>query len=1250
MASYTTGKELYEKMLALQEKTSENIAATKQVLKPRLEAQGLTLTEGNNYSSIINDMKKMITVERNIENGKLDQMTFVENGLFNTSILPSNAVMLSKNRIIFVEEGLLYIMDFDTTSMLTTYKKIYKIDVIWDLCKGTSVNLLYDDFNHNVFIYPTYGDKIVAIHGEGIYTTGEIVYNTIDLIDRTNIIGLSYIYMEVAFITGDNRYCRIYDFDNTVNYSLDDPNIDNIAIPFTPTNICDGGFNYVSSNEGSVYRYSPEAKKFTFISDILNEHRESVHTIKKERKPENYPPILAFVKNNKRVSILTHNAVYTSYSDNILDIDNPLTACEIPYEMVSGRMSVNRRDSESKTYVLGFDNSMNAVAFTFTNEHNPIDIVELGNGDDKPGYAIFNCCDEAGVMIQVYETILKASDYYTADEIAANGYKDFPYTSITMKVGMYEGDNYQFTQEFIPLFVPEKIVAEKETTVITSVSPSSPLFNIAVTNDHLHWYIVNIPDEIAINVQDIASGENTFVMVGLFSDHILVSNYGYEWRAVTLPKELSFVSVTYSPYYKKFYAMTNDGTGFIEYNPSNDEIIYVNIGNGSAIYDVMPTKIISCSHKLYLTFRGSHKNYVYETCNSPFDTTPLGHGIQMKNMIISNEYDSYYGKNVMVRDIVEIGDDIFTVLEIDEPWDSSSSIEYTKKLITGMIIHNAKYDIDLTQLSNSIDRATDRIVFPLDPDEDISLTMYLNHLVINHPSNKGYINANNVLPITYGEIHSGKYYAILANAKSSASSEGYLHIIQNHVNSFTRYSYIVTTDSWYDPTVTAADLDYGKNAFRVKEYGLEMVSSEVDKNGNIDVYPAILSNIKNETGSSIIYTDRFYMVTKGKYLYMSDDGMNWSFRQMPKAGDWRDIVYNGSMYVAVNYIDMENAEIWYTNNLYKWTRAELPVMLGWSELTICNGVFRAVAGYLANNNIIIKSEDGINWTSVSLGEPLNTIRVVDTKDIDEDAYWSFNTISGSASFNRNTISGSFIEYDAWKDKPVYAISGTINGQNVVLFGDGTIGFKSLNNGSTIRVIAGYLKNKPKYLRSCKDGYGRYFYFFYNLNENYLYMSIVNDDNDSLLNLVKIDLPVAIDRDCTGLFCYQNGKIIIATSQPIIIDLADTYPDIIESSFNVMSGETYRVTLPFTPDHVFLFGAKSYNTDNRFIIGEIHKSNEFSIDGSGHNAMKFFNNTLETIAYRSDISDKIIENGFVFTNNTLNDRHINYIAIKEDHYK
>lgn len=1250
MASYTTGKELYEKLLALQEKTSENITAAKQALQPRLEAQGLTLTEGNNYSSIINDMKKMITVERNIENGKLDEMTFVENGLFNTSILPSNAVMISKNRIIFIEEGLLYIMDFDTTSMLTTYKKIYKIDPIWNLCNGTTVNLLYDDYNHNVFIYPTYGDKIISIHGEGIYTTGEISYNTIDLIDKTNILGLGYIYMEVAFITGDNRYCRIYDYDNTVDYTLDDPNIDNIPTPFTPTKLCDGGFNYVASNEGSVYRYSSEAKKFTYYTDIYNEKDSAKHTINRETNPELYPPVLAFAKNHKRVNLLTHNKIFTTYSDNILDFENPMTAIDIPYEMISGEMTVNRVDSSSKTMIFGFDKELNMVAFTFTNEADPVEVVELGNDETKPAYILFNCCNEAGVMIQVYETILKASDYYTSAEITTNEYKDFPYTSITMKIGLYEGDDYHFTQEFNPLFIPDKIVAEKETTIVTAVSPLSPLFNIAVTNDHNHWNIINIPDDIAINVQDIASGENTFVMVGLFTDHILVSNYGYEWRSISLPKELSFVSVTYSPYYKKFYAMTNDGCGFIEYDPSTDEFTLTELSVSDMSYDRIPTKIISCCHKLYLTFRGEYKNYVFETLNTPFDISPLGHNFQMKNVVISNAYDTYYGKNVMVRDIVEIGDDIFTVLEIDSPWDSSATLDYDKKLITGMIIYNAKYDMDLTQLSNSIDRAIDRIIFPMDPDEEINLSMYLNHLIINHPSNKGYITANNNLPVMYGEIQSGKYYAILANARSSAASEGYLHLIQNHVNSFTRYSYIITTDSWYDPTVTAADLEFGKNVFRVKEFGLEMVSSDVDKNGNIDVYPITLSNIKNETGESIIYTDKFYMVTKGKYLYMSDDGYNWSFRQMPKDGDWRDIAYNGSMYVVVNYIDMENAEIWYSNNLYKWIKATLPVSMGWSELSVCNRVFRAVAGSLVSNNIIIESDDGINWTSVSLEAPINTIRVVDVKDDKEDQYWSFNTLNGSTQFNKNTTANTFSKLPMWKDKSVYGMYGVVNGQNVVLFGDGTIGFESLNRGSEIRVNAGYLKNNPKYLRGCKDGYGRYFYFFYNLNEDYLYMSIVNDYDDSLLNIIRIDLPVVIDRDCSGLFCYQNNKIIIATSQPVIIDLADTYPDIIESSFNVMSGETYRVTLPFTPDHVFLFGAKSYNTDNRFIIGEIHKESEFSIDGSDHNAMKFFNNTLETLSYRSDISDKIIENGFVFTNNTLNDRHINFIAIKEDHYE
>lgn len=1263
MASYTTGKVLYEKMLALQEKASANIAASKQALEPKLNAQGLTLTEGDTYSSIINDLKKMTTVERNIENGNLDEMTFVDNGLFSTSILPSNAVMLSKSRVIFVEEGLLYIMDIDPVTSVTSYKKIYKIDEIWQACNGTTVTLLYDDYNHNIFIYPTYGKKIVVIHGEGIYTTGDINYTTIDLVENTNILGLTYIYMEVAFVTGDNRYHRIYAFDNTVNYTITDDNIDDIPMPFKAVAVCDGNINYIAASDGSVYRYSTVAKKFTYYTDIYNEKDEAQHTINVEAKPELYTPILAFSKNQKRVSIVTKDGIYTTFSDNDLDFENPMTKLELPYTMVSAKMTVNRVDPDSQTYVYGYNSNLDMVAMYFTTENIPVEIIELGNAEAKPQYILFNCCNTAGVMIQVYEVKIKAKDYFDGVTIKEKGYEDYNYTTISMKVGMYEGGNYLFGQEFNPLFIPDKIVCEKETTIVTSSSPSSLMFNIAVTNDHVHWKIHNIPDDIAINVQDIASGENVFVMVGLFSDTILVSNYGYDWRTVNLPKELSLISVTYNAYYKKFYAMNDNGCEFIEYDPVTNNVKFYDMSNSDMSYGAVPTKIVSLDHKIYLVYKSymADGGRIFESNNNHFDNSALANGFKWKTFNITNEYDKYHGCSILLRDIVEFGDDVFGVYEIDYPWFETAYVPYDKILKTGMIVHHAKNDVELNELSKSISRSNDRVVFPLDPNETVDVTMYLNHLIINHPSNKGYISSTSNLPIIYGEINNGKYYTILANARSGASCEGYIHFIQNHVNTFTRYSYIVTSDSWYDPTVIAADVPHGKSAFIVKEFGLENVNSDVDKNGNISVYPTHFSNIKNETGCSIIHTDKYYMITKGRYLYMSDDGIEWSFRQLPKNGNWHDIAYNGSIYVIVNNIDMLNAEVWYSSNLYDWVKATLPTMHGWSELTWDESRFVLIAGYVSDNAKALVSTDGIHWSDITFNYPVNTFRY----EVGEGSFYrgyGFNTLSPNV--NIPAIDG-----DVWSLKtpgfvgaendPVYAVCGSgmektdgsdIADSYVALCSSGLIRFRNIDNNNEFHDSVAYLENKPKNMRMITDEYGRKFFFFYNLNENFLYMAIVNDKYDTTFSVSRIDLPIAITRDCAQLFCYNKGKVIVGTSQPTIIDLTDTYPDIIEGSFNVLSGELHREPLPFTPDHVFLFGAKSYNKDNRFIIGEIHREKEISFDGTAHSSMTFFNNTLETMDYRSDINNQIMENSFVFANNTMNDRHINYIAIKEDHYK
>ena len=64
----------------------------------------------------------------------------------------------------------------------------------------------------------------------------------------------------------------------------------------------------------------------------------------------------------------------------------------------------------------------------------------------------------------------------------------------------------------------------------------------------------------------------------------------------------------------------------------------------------------------------------------------------------------------------------------------------------------------------------------------------------------------------------------------------------------------------------------------------------------------IRSNLKTQTL-------RCRETPEGSFIYLSDDGMNWTKRNMPKNGEWRDIAYNGEYYMALYFIDTNDGEI-----------------------------------------------------------------------------------------------------------------------------------------------------------------------------------------------------------------------------------------------------------------------------------------------------------------------------------------------------
>ena len=1240
MVNYVKGAELHAKMVELKEKALANINEAKEVLEPKLNAQGLTLTEGDNYSSIISDLKNMISIEKNIINGTLDKMNFVESGLFSINILPSNVELLNKNRAVFVEKGLLYIIEYDEISATITYKKIYKIDPLWKVANGSVVRIVKGYNNSNIFIYPEFGNTIISIYGEGLEESGPIYYNTINIGDLNHVIGLSIDDADVAFITEDRHYCRIYTFDIGKDYTMTYPygEIIDVPLPFMGTCLCEGDINFIGTDTGAIFKYNPSTKEFAYFNDIMNNPSYEEHIVARRANPEDYCQILDLAKNHGRVIAATaSNKLYLTYSKSKYEKDillkDKFYGIELDDTMVLASLAINRTSADALSYISGLNSDLKAVAYTFTNEDELAYPVALGH-TGVCQYVTIGVVDNGATIIQVYENTIKASEYYTQEEITNHNYKDYNYDLIGMNFASYEDGVYIHYPEFNPLFVPDKIVSEKDTTVVIGDNNNSKLFNFAITNDHKHWAIINMNDDIAINVRDIESGNNVFVMCGFFNDHILVSNYGYEWEVIELPYQMSLMGITFNKFHNKFYMVTTDLSTMVEYDPITKTISTIDIAT-KPTGTVIVSKIMSWGHNVFVVGKADNAPFVMKSTKSIDDGSALDD--KMESVTFKYRYNlknNVYECVCNLKDTVEIGDEVFAIFDTGIAWDPESEMAYDKTLSTGILVYQPKNSLETTDIL--IDNTgMNTFMFPMDPSVRISATLYLNHIVVAHPANKGYITPSGNLNVSYENIQNGRYYGLLVNATGVTSSEGYIHMIQNQVNSFSEYSYIISSDSWYNPTISESDLTYGKKTYQIKEFGLEHVDSEVDKNNNIDVYNPLYSDLINNFSGAVIYTTQYVMVTKGLYIYLSSDGIKWTKRNMPKNGDWRDIAYNGTYYMAVNLIDSDSGEVWYSKDLYTWTK-DSTISGGFREIHVNYGTFYLLESGSVNNTKYYKATAPGQWLTVDVGTPINMM-ILPT---------CLENCNKYSPITFNKYDSNLVLYDGFCGPNGELTRGLyLNKDGIV------VNATSLEESKNETILnSSRIGSKPTRMRKVVDEYGRIFFFLFNEGESSIYMSIINDKDDAMMHITRIDLPSVIDYDNAHVICYHSGKILIAGRRPMIITIDQEYPDIVESSFVVASGEVHRESLPFTPDHVFLFGAKSYNENDKMFSGEIHRTEEMYIDGLGHKVGVFYNNTPTTIKHRSDKESLIMENCFMFANNTLTDRHINYIAIKENHYK
>lgn len=1271
MATNFSGKHLLESLTKLNEKSKQVISEVRDALSPMLAAQGQTLETEESFASIITDINKLTPVEKHINNGSLKDMHYVESGIFANSIIPSNVITVGENRSVYVEEGLLYILDFDPATLKVKKKDIHRIRPLWDMCQDNKrVKLIKG--NDIIWVVPSHGDCILGLKGDGIFKkSGSIRYMKLPIEQDLIIVDFKEFDNDIAFISSEYRYYRLDNVYDTDGWTADNWNSWNMGRCFA-TCICDGNLDYVGTKYGEIWKFDRSTGSFVYVMDTKNEVSYEDHYRNMIANRDQYLPILYIVKNDIQWTILEKpNKLHFILELDADELGACLTSVELPGNVSMADIAVNRKSYYDRSIIYGYDDDLNAVAYSYRTEFEDIDVIELGSNDLVPQWISVGISDSGAVLLELYEHSISAAKYYTEEDILANGYRDFRYTSMAMRYATYEDYNFIFGPEFNPLFIPSLIKSEKGKTVVIDRGSTSASFNIAFTADQSNWNLINLDPELAINVQDMDSGNGIFVLVGLKNSCVLISKNAYSWDRIELSdSNLDLISVTYNRYRNRFYAINQEGTRLVEIDPElMRSHIYELSGTTSSVYQTSVKNICSFAHNVIINIESNGSTTSYQTASTELDVDIMVNGLKKITFALFDPNDPYATARSSLINTFEVADMIYSIHQLNIPWNNDAVTEYDKSLLTGIVICHPKSDRELREQSIGINSLR-YTAFPYDPSTLIEGMEYLNHVVLIQQQEKYFIPMNQTsAPICYFDDNAGKFFVVQVNAKCGSIGDGYLHLIQSHTSNFVRIAYIMSSDQSYSPVVTNVDLVQYKKSNRVSEYELENDFDNVDCNGNIEAYNALYSDLKTNYPGSIIRSEKFIRVGKGSVGYVSEDGVHWSEGfTMPSAGWWRDICYGTNIhgekiYVAINYSNATMSELWYSTNLINWQKAVIPdLKYGWYSVECTDGLFVAVAHYTANSKYVITSTDGKTWNSLMLDHVVDMIctpvsdimvyssitntnrdvRYVITRDLQT---YPITIRNDTGSVNASVVNevSMFVPIHMDSDLYIYRVILAMDDMGNAYSSLGSDG-AGLNTGKITKIAS--LSDKPRLAYG--DSRLR-FAVLYNLNANYIYIVSIDDTDESAFLFTKVDIPCGFPDMIGHPFCIHDDKLFVGTANPVIIDLRNTIPDRIDGSFMVENSKKHYQTLPFTPDHVFLLGADSDSNHDKVFIGEIHREDVVGASGNGHHSSTIFNNTEQSIRCRSDIDDTIVERGFIYTNRSNTDRLINFIAIKEDHY-
>lgn len=1245
---YVSGKTVRDNLKKIEESTIEVFSSVREILKTKLEGQGKSISETMSSSSIINDIKKLETGEDIISAHDFSNITFKISDLYQNSILPSNVLMLSSSRIVYIEDGLIYFIDFDNDTLQIVNKVIYKLDELMHL-ENSGIPSIYKG-EECIFVVPKYTDTIICIYGEGVYGDGDIRYNRILLPNEVNVTAFSVDIDNISkshtlvMIAADYRYYR---FENFMASTMYDNSLWTISIPdHYFTNFCNGAIDFVSTDRGEIFKYNSETKDFDYVIDIYNERDWQTHYENYLNDKIIYYPILSFAYNCGRWIVVCGGIDYiltsANFEETIMGGSDYLETVtddfiEVPINKVFtvADIALNDISSDDSCIIYGFDSNYNAIAIAFMSEFSPIEEIDFGK-DIKPQYCTFAIYHNRAVMLNLYDETIDGFYHMYTD----------------MKVATYADYLYTFGPSYNPCFIPYHISYGNNRTIAFGKTASGKNYNVAISIDNHHWNIYNINPDKAINIQCLEFIDENFYAAGANNDKMVYSGNGIEWEAIQLDKSRNIISIARDHSVVNRGQITSKNLYLLDYN--NAEVIIINL-----------------------------------------ETKEIEKVINFASYLPGNDY---YGLRVTVEDLENFNANIITVycivnvlykviidLNTDDISVVQTNVMHSAYLLSdaSSIIQrccdkerNSFIDVNLIEGANVTGYDIANTSKYPGYDEKPCIGKFLGNILFNINDVKEYANidTNNFILSNNLEVNTYGFPFIIILANSICISDNRLIIAHKYRNKFKNFQYMMESVPM-NAYVSLSDIDIRKDIYNISNDQID-VNNKVQSSKYIssDVYPVSISKVglPNNTAGPIYYYNGIYVSLASSTqsntntsFYYSYDGIEWIEGKLPTGGNWTDICYITKRWFIIRKINNDTSEVYTSEDLLNWVKIDvvldttiqigfafcqtlnidgynlsvfccdyeskhISIMIDTIVVIPCtlNNAYNRITVDKKNKSIIVYNDNNNNKNIAVITLNENIDPVITETTIDK--YYGIDPIS----FKMMEIYNDTLYYTIYDNEDttniyynLYAYNLTNKTQrkiNKILKGN-TIKIFEIDNGLVCGIIGEYGTSKILYVSTDKPEF-----LFFNISP------------------VKFTEDIIFTNGHTAI--VKDEKIIISGNHIFNIDIGNDIMELYEGSFYVESGMDIVINMPFIPDHVFISLAQSDNINSKYLYCEIHREDIIELDGSFYNSVTIFDGSEGHLIYRSDNATTILDKGFSFSNNTLNDRHLNFIAIKENRYE